>query len=102
MEQIAHEEDALEEAFRRVVDTGNELASEDQDADIWAIADGMLAGAIQFWLYSRRPCGDPRCIECDPISTAEGRMSEMQKLIKQLAEESEYFHSPTDINVGRA
>jgi hypothetical protein len=29
-----------------------------------------------------------------PISTAEGRMSELKRLIEQLASESEYFHTP--------
>lgn len=101
MEQLAPE-DSLEEAFRRVIDTGNQLANEDQEGDTWGIADGMLAGAIQFWLYSRRPCGDPRCADCDPINTAQARLHELQKLVTQLAEESEYFHAPTDINVGRA
>jgi hypothetical protein len=37
-----------------------------------------------------------------PISTAEGRMSELKRLIEQLASESEYFHTPTDSNAGRA
>jgi hypothetical protein len=29
-------------------------------------------------------------------------MAELQKLIRELSEESEYFHSPNDANVGRA
>jgi hypothetical protein len=37
-----------------------------------------------------------------PISTAEGRMAELKKLVEQLAAESEYFHTPTDANAGRA
>jgi hypothetical protein len=63
---------------------------------------GLLAGAVQYWLYSRQPCGDPRCEECLPISTAEGRSAELRRLIEQFAEESQYFHSPTDANAGRA
>ena len=39
---------------------------------------------------------------CVPISTAEGRIEELRKLMRQFAQESEYFHSPTDRNVGRA
>ena len=66
------------------------------------IADGLLAGAVQYWLYSRQPCADPECEECVPISTAEGRIEELRRLMRQFAEESEYFHSPTDRNVGRA
>ncbi|MHB8453578.1 MAG: hypothetical protein ACYDDO_02540 [Acidiferrobacterales bacterium] len=90
------------EAFHRTVDMGNRLANEAQEADIWDIADGVLAGALQYWLYSRQPCGDPRCEDCAPISTADGRFAVLQRLVKQLAEESEYFHSPSDINAGRA
>jgi hypothetical protein len=89
-------------AFSRAVDLGNKLAEKDQEADVWDIADGLLAGAVQYWLYSRQPCGDPRCQDCMPISTAEGRMAELRRLIQELAEESEYFHTPTDSNAGRA
>lgn len=89
-------------AFTDAVNLGNQIADRDKEADLWDIADGLLAGAIQYWLYSRQPCKGPRCVECLPISTAEGRMIELQKLIRQLSEESEYFHSPNDSNVGRA
>jgi hypothetical protein len=89
-------------AFSRAVDLGNKLAEKDQEADLWDIADGLLAGAVQYWLYSRQPCGDPRCQDCMPISTSEGRMAELRRLIQELAEESEYFHAPTDSNAGRA
>ena len=89
-------------AFTDAVDLGNKLADRDREADVWDIADGLLAGAIQYWLYSRQPCKEPRCTECLPVSTAEGRMAELQRLIKQLSEESEYYHSPNDSNVGRA
>lgn len=90
------------EAFGKAVDLGNKIADTDDKADIWDIADGLLAGAVQYWLYSRQPCADPNCEECVPISTAEGRLEELRKLMRQFAEESEYFHSPTDRNVGRA
>jgi len=74
----------------------------DIEADAWDVADGLLAGAIQYWLFSRQPCGDPRCEDCEPVSTAHGRMLALQQLVRDFAEESEYFHSPTDSNVGRA
>ncbi|OGI50880.1 MAG: hypothetical protein A3B81_05655 [Candidatus Muproteobacteria bacterium RIFCSPHIGHO2_02_FULL_65_16] len=95
-------ESVFDEAFHQGVEIGNRMADEDQEADIWDIADGLLAGAIQYWLYSRQPCGEPRCEECVPISTAHGRLTELLELTRQLAEESEYFHSPSDANVGRA
>ncbi len=90
------------EAFGKAVDLGNKIADTDDKADIWDIADGLLAGAVQYWLYSRQPCADPNCEECVAISTADGRLEELRKLMRQFAAESEYFHSPTDRNVGRA
>ncbi len=98
----------FEEAFGKTVDLGNRIAESvdgvagDSKADLWDVADGMMAGALQFWLYSRQPCGDLHCEECAPIATAQGRMAELKKLIDQFAVESEYFHSPHDMNVGRA
>lgn len=92
----------FDEAFGRAVELGNRLGDENQEADLWDIADGLLAGAIQYWLYSRQPCGDPRCEDCAPIGTAEARVAELVRLAKQFAEESEYYHSPTDLNAGRA
>ena len=77
------------------------FADDDDKADLWDIADGLLAGAVQYWLYSRQPCGDPSCEECLPISTAAGRIAELKRLIDQFSEESQYFHTPTDANVGR-
>lgn len=94
--------DTFDSAFAKAVDLGNRLADKDKDADLWDIADGLLAGALQYWLYSRQPCGDARCQDCMPISTAEGRMAELKRLVDQLAAESEYFHTPTDANAGRA
>lgn len=94
--------ETFDTAFSRAVDLGNTLSEKEKDADLWDIADGLLAGALQYWLYSRQPCGDARCQDCLPISTAEGRMSELKRLLDQLASESEYFHTPTDSNVGRA
>src|SRR4051812_10571304 len=83
---------SFEEAFGKTIDLGNRIAEGDNKADLWDVADGLLAGALQFWLYSRQPCGDAQCEDCVPIATAEGRMAELKKLIDQFAAESEYFH----------
>ncbi len=90
------------EVFGKTVELANRIADDDQKADPWDIADGLLAGAIQYWLYSRQPCGDVTCEECTSIATADARMSELKELIRQFAEESEYYHTPKDRNVGRA
>ncbi len=94
--------DSFDAAFSKTVDLGNKLADRDKAADLWDIADGLLAGAVQFWLYTRQPCGDPRCEDCMPVSTSAGRMAELQRLMKELSAESEYFHTPTDLDAGRA
>lgn len=95
-------EASFNEAFTRTVDIGNSIADKDQKADLWDIADGVLAGALQFWLYSRQPCNDPACEDCAPIATAQGRMAELRRLMEEFTVESDYFHTPNDHNVGRA
>jgi hypothetical protein len=99
MEELA---DTFDSAFTKAVDLGNRLAGKDKEADLWDIADGLLAGAVQYWLYSRQPCGDARCEDCLPLGTSQARLTELQRLIGQVAAESEYFHAPTDSNAGRA
>lgn len=101
-----YDEDDSNEAFdlaaQKAVELGNRLAEQDKDADLWDIASGLLAGAVQFWLYSRQPCGDPGCESCEEVSTAALRLAELLRETKESAEESEYYHSPNDANVGRA
>jgi len=94
--------DAYEKAAGETVDLGNRLADADPEADLWDIGDGLIAGAIQYWLYTREPCGDPECESCGPISTAESRLAELHRLVDELAQGSEYFHSPRDSNAGHA
>jgi hypothetical protein len=96
------ETDVLDWASQQTVELGNRLANEDQEADLWDVASGVLAGAIQFWLYSRQPCGDPTCDSCATVSTAELRLAELLREVREFAQESEYYHSPHDSNVGRA
>jgi len=89
-------------AFDRVVELGNRLVEQDEEADSWDVAAGLLAGAIQFWLYSRQPCDDPMCESCAEIKTANQRLRMLLDDSKSYAEESEYFHSPNDLDVGKA
>lgn len=95
-------DNSFSEAFGGAVDLGNHIADNDKQADLWDIADGLLAGAIQFWLYARQPCGDPQCEDCGNVATAETRMQELRRLLEQFAAESEYYHTPNDSNAGRA
>ncbi|MCG5499341.1 hypothetical protein [Ectothiorhodospira lacustris] len=92
----------FDSAASQTVELANRLSDGDPQADLWEIADGLLAGAVHYWLYTRQPCGDPRCEQCATISTAEERLAVMLKDLEEYARDSDYFHSPTDVNVGRA
>ena len=81
---------------------GNNLADENPDADLWEIADGILSGAVHWWLYANTPCDDPGCEDCAGIRTAELRMKTLHELVTRMAEASEYYHSTNDDNVAHA
>ena len=68
----------------------------------WSVGCDLAAGAVQFWLYSRQPCDDPRCENCAEVSTAELRMRKLIEETRRCAEESSYYETPFDMNVGRA
>ncbi|MFB4205300.1 hypothetical protein KBTX_04441 [wastewater metagenome] len=95
-------ETPYEKAAAQAVDLGNHLADADQEADLWDLADGLLAGAVQYWLYARQPCGDPQCEDCSPLCTADLRLQELLRMVEEMARSSEYFHAPTDFDAGRA
>jgi hypothetical protein len=92
----------FDDAARAAVELGNRLLDENRDADPWDVASGLLAGAIQYWLYAHQPCADPYCESCAEVSTAEQRMKLLLDEIREFAEESDYFHNPTDSNAGTA
>lgn len=96
------EDDAYEETAHEAVELANRLFNQKPEANLWDIADGLLAGAVHYWLYSRQPCNDPMCADCASINTNEERLAELLRLTEQLAEESDYFHAPHDTNIGRA
>lgn len=89
----------FDEAADAVVALGNELADANPDADPWALADGLIAGAVHFWLYAHQPQDVPN--EDDMMSSSE-RIEELARQVVQSAEESEYLHSPRDHDVGNA
>jgi hypothetical protein len=92
----------FDQAAEQAVALGNRLLEQSEEADQWEVASGLLAGAVQFWLYTRQPCGDPLCESCGEIDSAEKRMRKLLEELTSSAEESEYYHSPNDTNVGRA
>ena len=95
-------DESYDKTARQAVDLANQIADEQPDADLWDISDGMLMGAIHYWLYTRQPCEDPMCEECEPVSNPEQRLEELHRLVDDFARESDYFQSANDIKIGRA
>lgn len=85
-----------------IVDLTNNLAQANPDADRWDIADGMLSGVVHWWLYANAPCEDADCENCAEVRTARERMKTLLRLVTEMAESSEYYHSPNDSDVARA
>lgn len=102
MDYPEDESSVFDKAAAAVVELGNRLMEEDRDADPWDLASGILAGAIQYWLYAHQPCADPYCESCAEVATAEQRLKMLLDETREFAEDSDYYHSPTDANVGRA
>jgi len=92
----------FEEVAEAVVEMANAYEDRDEDADPWEVAAGLLAGTVQFWLFSHQPCDKPNCDDCAPISTAQQRLKMLIAEVTELAEGSEYFHTPNDSNAGSA
>lgn len=101
-EQEQEQDQTFDATAEAAVSLGNQIANDNPDADNWEIASGLLAGAVQYWLYSRQPCGDPYCESCGDVATAEQRLRMLMDEVKEFAEESDYFHTANDANVGRA
>lgn len=95
-------EETYNDAAQRLIDLANTLSSQGHSPDVTDIADGLLAGAIHFWLYSRQPCGDAFCESCSAFSDPESRLLMLHEMVEELGRDSEYFEAPTDITVGHA
>jgi hypothetical protein len=94
--------DTQEVMADELVAFANRMAEANPESDLWEIADGILSGAVHWWLFANMPCDDPDCEDCTGIRTAELRMRTLHELIGQMAEGSEYYHSPNDDNVAHA
>lgn len=99
---MTEQSSTYDEAAKQAVDLANRLADADENADVQEIADGLLAGAVHYWLYAHQPCSDPRCPDCASLRTAEWRLRELMERIEDMARGSEYFHSPDDMTAGSA
>ena len=92
----------FDDAADQVVDLGNEIADANPEGNLWAIADGLIAGAVHFWLYAHQPDGLDDDDDMDGLMTASQRVETLINLLRESAMESEYLHSPHDSDVGRA
>lgn len=95
-------DELFDDAADEAVDLGNTIAQRNPEADVWAIADGMVAGAVHFWLYAHQPQEPADGSEQDGLHSASERLKYLLDLIEQSALDSEYLHSPFDHDVGRA
>jgi hypothetical protein len=101
LEQVI-ESPTYDQVAETIVELGNRMLEADESADVWEVASGIMAGAVQFWLYSRQPCEDAFCKVCADISTAERRVAALIKETKVLGEESDYYCSVNDVQAGTA
>ena len=95
-------DELFDDAADEAVDLGNAIAQRNPEADVWAIADGIVAGAVHFWLYAHQPQEPVEGAEHDGLHSAGERLKYLLDLIEQSALDSEYLHSPFDRDVGRA
>ena len=104
MAVVLHENNDMtyEQVAESIIELGNRMLDEDDSTDIWEVASGIMAGAGQFWLYSRQPCKDPFCQACADISTPERRLAALLKETRNLAEESDYYSTDNDLTIGTA
>ena len=102
MAEYSEQNMTYEQVAEAIVELGNRMLDQDESAEVWEIASGMLAGAVQFWLYSRQPCEDPFCQACADISNAERRLQTLLRETHTLAQESDYYVSPSDFMTGTA
>ncbi len=99
---MSEDELLFDEAADQVVDLGNGIADANPEGDIWAIADGLIAGAVHFWLYAHQPDEHADEEEMDGLMTANQRIEALMALLRDSAIDSEYLHSPHDLDAGRA
>ncbi len=95
-------DNVYDQGARETVELGNRIADSAPDSNLSEVAEGLLAGAIQYWLYAHQPCGDPDCQECKPLCTGELRLDALRNAVEEFARSSEYFHTPGDFDAGRA
>lgn len=103
MHDLDTETDVLfNETADEAVALANTVAESHPDGELADIADGLLAGAVHYWLFSRKPCGKRDCENCAPIATAERRLRRLLAEVEESARMSDLYHQPEDANAGTA
>lgn len=102
MSQLQDQSLTYDQVAETIIELGNRMLDEDESAEVWEVASGILAGAVQFWLYSRQPCDDPFCQACADISNADRRLQALLRETSNLAEESDHLASARDVLTGTA
>jgi hypothetical protein len=102
MAQALEKDGTYDQVAESIAELGYRLLEEDESADVWEVASGILAGAVQFWLYSRQPCKDPLCQACADISSPDKRVALMLQEVRALSEESDYYSTLNDVTYGSA
>jgi len=98
-----NEDDVLyEDAADQVVELGNRIADANPDGDLWTVADGLVAGAVHYWLYAHQPEDGADPEDMEGLMTASQRIETLVALMRESAVDSEYLHSPNDLDAGRA
>ena len=102
MAQPLEKEITYDQVAETIFELGNRLLEEDDSADVLEVASGIMAGAVQFWLYSRQPCKDPFCRACSEISSPERRLAMLLRETRSVSEESDYYSTVHDVTYGSA
>jgi len=85
-----------DQAAEGVIELANGIIDSDESADVWDVASGMLAAAVQYWLFTRQPCNNPMCEACGETGTAQRRMKVLLAEVQRLAEDSDCYDTPQD------
>ena len=98
--------DSLHQTYDRaadaVVELGNQMVRGDDSIDVWDVASGMLAGAVQYWLFARQPCNNASCEACEEVITAQRRLRLLLAEVEQMAEDADSYDLHRDAHTGTA
>jgi len=91
-----------DQAADAVVELGKQIIDEDDSSDMWDVASGMLAGAVQYWLFARQPCSNSACGVCTEVICAQQRLRILLAEVEQMAEDADHYDAAHDVQTGTA